>query len=246
MANISVDTVYKTVLSILNKEQRGYLTPYEFNQIATQVQLEIFESYFESLNQQLRAGENASEYANRIKLLQEKIARFETEEDIAITASTQIGQGDLNLLTEKVHRLGTIHFNNLSYLPVEIEQVTRHEFNLNRRSKLTSPSLEWPIYYKEGQKIKILPAETSTVAQGKYTVEYVRKPKDVVWNYTVGTVGEYVHSTASPNQNFEIDDTDQTELILKILMYAGVIIRDQEIVQAATSAAMQKDQLQAS
>ena len=46
---INVDTVYKTVLLILNKEQRGYLTPDEFNKIATQVQLEIFENYFESI-----------------------------------------------------------------------------------------------------------------------------------------------------------------------------------------------------
>jgi len=246
MANINVNTVYKTVLSILNKEQRGYLTPYEFNQIGTQVQLEIFESYFESLNQQLKVGENSSEYANRIKLLQEKIARFETEEDIAVAVTSQLGEGDLTTLTDKVHRLGTIHFNNLSYLPVEIEQVTRHEFNLNRRSRLTSPSLDWPIYYKEGQKIKILPAEVSTVAEGKYTVEYVRKPKDVVWNYTVGARGEYLHSTAAPNQNFEIDDTDQTELIVKILMYAGVIIRDQEIIQAAAGNAARIDQIQAS
>ena len=44
---INVNTVYTTVLSILNKEQRGYLTPYEFNQLATQVQLEIFENFFE-------------------------------------------------------------------------------------------------------------------------------------------------------------------------------------------------------
>ena len=47
---INVNEVYTTVLSILNKEQRGYLTPYEFNKIATQVQLEVFESYFENLN----------------------------------------------------------------------------------------------------------------------------------------------------------------------------------------------------
>ena len=51
---INVNTVYQTVLSILNKEQRGYLTPDEFNKTATQVQLEIFENYFEDLNQQLR------------------------------------------------------------------------------------------------------------------------------------------------------------------------------------------------
>ena len=55
---INVDKVYKTVLLIINKEQRGYLTPDEFNKIATQVQLEIFESYFETLNQQMRLPQN--------------------------------------------------------------------------------------------------------------------------------------------------------------------------------------------
>ena len=70
---VSVDTVYKTVLLILNKEQRGYITPAEFNKIGEQVQLEIFENYFEDLNQQLRVPENNSEYANRVKNLYEKI-----------------------------------------------------------------------------------------------------------------------------------------------------------------------------
>ena len=40
---INVDTVYRTVLLILNKEQRGYMTPLEFNGIGVQVQLDIFE-----------------------------------------------------------------------------------------------------------------------------------------------------------------------------------------------------------
>ena len=47
---ISVDDVYKTVLLILNKEQRGYITPDEFNKTATQGQLDIFEQYFDDLN----------------------------------------------------------------------------------------------------------------------------------------------------------------------------------------------------
>ena len=36
---VNIDTVYKTVLLILNKENRGYMTPDEFNRTATQVQL---------------------------------------------------------------------------------------------------------------------------------------------------------------------------------------------------------------
>ena len=68
---INVNQVYQTVLLILNKEQRGYLTPDEFNRIGAQVQLEILESYFEDLNQQLRVPDNDSEYSDRIKNTQE-------------------------------------------------------------------------------------------------------------------------------------------------------------------------------
>ena len=58
---INVDQVYKTVLLIINKEQRGYLTPNEFNKLATQVQLDILNSYFQTIYQQLRAPQNESE-----------------------------------------------------------------------------------------------------------------------------------------------------------------------------------------
>ena len=56
------------------------MTPDEFNKIATQVQLETFENYFESLNQQLRVPDNDSEYADRIKNIDEKIAIFKKYE----------------------------------------------------------------------------------------------------------------------------------------------------------------------
>jgi hypothetical protein len=74
---VNIDTVYKTVLLILNKENRGYMTPDEFNRTAVQVQLDIFNNYFEGLNQQLRVPDNDSEYSDRQKNLQQKIAIFE-------------------------------------------------------------------------------------------------------------------------------------------------------------------------
>ena len=48
---VNVNTVYKTVLYILNKEQRGFITPDDFNTLGTQVQREIFEAYFWLLSQ---------------------------------------------------------------------------------------------------------------------------------------------------------------------------------------------------
>lgn len=244
---IDVNEVYTTVLSILNKEQRGYITPYEFNKIATQVQLEIFESYFENLAQQLRMLENSSEYANRVKLLREKIGFFETSASL----TTVLGAGDLSLLATPIHRLGTLEYTNGNKLPVTIQKTTRHEYNLVNRSDLTAPSLDWPIYYMEGDNIQIGPQISTTAGPlppaQVITVEYVKKPANVVWAYTIGAVGQYVHNSLDPsNQDFEIDDVDQSEVILKILTYAGVIIRDTEIFNAASSAAIQQDQLEQS
>jgi len=78
---VNVDIVYKTVLLILNKEQRGNLSPDEFNKVATQVQLEIFESYFETLNQQVRRPDNDTEYADRVKNVDQDISVFKTYGD---------------------------------------------------------------------------------------------------------------------------------------------------------------------
>jgi len=77
---INVNTVYQTVLLILNKEQRGYMTPLEFNKIGAQSQLEIFETYFDSLNQQLRVPQPAADYSDRVLNLDEKLAIFKNQD----------------------------------------------------------------------------------------------------------------------------------------------------------------------
>jgi len=74
---VSIDTVYQRVLAIANKEQRGYITPQQFNLFANQVQLRIFEQYFYELDKFLRLPGNDSAYSDRINILEEKIAFFE-------------------------------------------------------------------------------------------------------------------------------------------------------------------------
>ena len=81
---ISVDTVYQRVLALANKEQRGYITPQEFNLLANQAQMSIFESYFYAKNQRDRAEPtrtNEVDESDRIKDLhlkarkQDKLAK---------------------------------------------------------------------------------------------------------------------------------------------------------------------------
>ena len=73
---INVNTVYTTVLSILNKEQRGYLTPYEFNQVASQVQLDLFESFFQNLDNNLKVPQTDFDYSNPLLNIDDEISTF--------------------------------------------------------------------------------------------------------------------------------------------------------------------------
>ena len=69
---INIDAVYQKVLSLANKEQRGYITPQDFNNYSDQAQKEIFEQYFYDLNQFIRVRSNAEEYSDIIHNLNEK------------------------------------------------------------------------------------------------------------------------------------------------------------------------------
>ena len=78
MANM-IDEVYSTVLSVLNKNNYGYLTPSDYNLFAAQAQLDIFEDFFYEYNNQLNK-ENArlsgTGYADIKKGIEEDIAIF--------------------------------------------------------------------------------------------------------------------------------------------------------------------------
>jgi len=56
-----------------------------------------------------------------------------------------------------------------------------------------------------------------------------------VWGFTVGALNQYVYNQGSSTQ-FELDSVEQNEVILRILSYAGVVIRDPQIIQAAAQA----------
>jgi hypothetical protein len=182
---INVNTVYKTVLLILNKEQRGYITPDEFNRLGTQVQLEIFETYFEDLNQQLRVPQTSDEYANRVENIEEKIDIF--KKFSACTGAIPI------ILPADVHRLGM-----LAYREKEIQVVDRKDHLLINKSPLTTPTNNNPVYILEGTGApSAAPSQAyvypTSIAGTDVTAYYVRAPTNPRWGYSIGGLGQYLY-----------------------------------------------------
>ena len=85
---VNIDTVYQKVLALANKEQRGYITPQEFNLFAHHAQMEIFEQYFYDLNQFKRANGNDTIYGDMVNILEEKISLFHNSSSISPNSFT--------------------------------------------------------------------------------------------------------------------------------------------------------------
>jgi|TARA_R110000803_G_scaffold57543_2_gene115475 hypothetical protein len=77
---VNIDTVYQRVLAIANKEQRGYITPQEFNLLANQVQMSMFEEYFYDIDEMGKRHGNDTEYSDRLDNLNEKISIFSMQD----------------------------------------------------------------------------------------------------------------------------------------------------------------------
>ena len=261
---INVDTVYKTVLLILNKEQRGYMTPPEFNRIGTQVQLDIFEQYFEDLNQQLRVPQANVDYSDRQESLDEKISIFKTSGNASFVSSSlgwNLPTTDIygtnivyNLLTPLTanqayfYKIGNVKYKdpNKTY-PTNVQRLQPSEFVDIQKSDLTAPSINFPVYLYENNKLFISPSTIDgTPGSEVVTVNFLRKPKNIQWAFSPGVGGSYVFNSQAGggSVNFELSSTEQVSVITRILLYAGIVIRDPQIVQVAAQQIQQQEQNQ--
>jgi len=246
---INVNQVYQTVLLILNKEQRGYITPDEFNKTATQVQLDIFEQYFDDLNQQLRVPQADIDYADRQMNIDEKIAIFKaigncsytsnyfslpTTDDI--TQNTVVYNDNPGANQFSFYRLGAVTYEPNNADPVELQRLQRFNFYNIEKSKLTKSTIDFPTYLYEAGRLYVRP----TSIQSDIKASFIRKPLNVNWVFTQGQLGQYVYDESN-SQNFELLPSEQIEVVLRILQYSGIIIRDPQIVQAAASEIQQNE-----
>jgi hypothetical protein len=212
-----IDSVRNTVLSILNKNNFGYLSPADFNLYAKQAQLEIFDQYFYDYNYQINKEnirQSGTGYADIARSLEEVIDTFSTVANF--TTNTFALPADYFLLN-KLLPTGSNY---------EMEQVSNSKINLLLSSYLTAPSLSFPAYVQNGNNATAYP---DTITSG--TIQYIRYPLEPNWTYSTLTAGEPVFDQGQADyQDFELPADDEPRLVNKILQYSGVSIREMDVV----------------
>jgi len=226
---VSVDTVYQRVLALANKEQRGYITPQEFNLYANQAQMEIFEQYFYDTNQFKRVPGNDSEYHDMVDLIDEKLYPFKNSDSI------QSGS-DIT----SYYRLGDVYVLESGYSSTNpnpygksvcVEEIKQEDLIKTQNSPLTRATSNRPIYYVQNGNIHFIP-EIAPYS-GSYRAYYITKPAKVNWTYVV-VDGKALHNPgASDHLDFELHASEESKLVIKILQLAGVGIKDLNLAQIA-------------
>ena len=223
--SVNVNTVYSRVLAIMNKEQRGYLTPQEFNLFANQAQMDIFEQYFYDLNQFLRLPGNSTGHADMVDILNEKIGIFTK------TANLTYGSTSFNK-PDDLYRLTAIEYDG-----VTADRLTRKEFLQINKSPLTKPSNAFPVYTELADGYDVQgDDEFNASDQGgapRVIIEYIKKPTTVSWAGNVVSGVSLYNETDSVN--FDLHNSEETELVIKILQLAGMAIKDINLANFAGS-----------
>ena len=220
---VNIDTVYQRVLALANKEQRGYITPQEFNLFANQAQMDIFEQYFYDLNQFRRIPGNDTVHSDMVTLLEDKIDFFRIAIGQNFTSQfTASGSGFL--LPPNIYRLEMVRIGN-----TVCERLNAKLYNEARTSPLTSPTTSRPIYtIRGGNTILVNDGNLVNFTQSSVNMVYIKIPTSVSWNSNPALPNIYDSSTSV---NFELHASEEPSLVLNILKLAGIAMKDPSLYQ---------------
>lgn len=219
-----IDSVYKTTLTILNKDNKGDISPSEFNVVAKKVQEEIFKEYFEDINRdnvkrdRLMSSEG---YGNLPFMERQKIDQFLKSDTISLSSGVGTIPSDLYYFVED----GMTETTNNKV----VEEVPSYNLNYLKLSG-SGPSTVFPVYGKVGSTIEVVPTSISEVR-----LRYIKKPSSPQWTYIDLGGNKVYNPSSSTHQDFELHPSEFSNIVVRICLLYGVVIRDADVIRIMES-----------
>ena len=242
---ISINRCRNTVLFLLEKNNRGFISPMEFDAFCHLAQLELFENLFfqynKWLNNQQRHIANNG-FADIPKNIQEQIdafSEFTTPSNFTYSAPNDVWSYD----GADLYRTSELSLVNAAGKKASCELTPKGDiWNNAVNSKLNAPTTTYPIYTKIGEGYRVFPK-----APSGYSVEllYIRTPKTPKWSYILDGKGNPTFNAgASDRQDIELDESLFYPLVMKIMSFCGLSIQEEQVVAAAANSEVVTEQKQ--
>lgn len=203
----------------LNKDQRGKLTPSEFNTVAraalTNVTANLLEELRKVTYRELRGGHGAN-LGSQTEFSEQIVEHY-------ITEPTR--------LRKPINKQFPIPKDCRSIVAItlpngtEIEKLTVTEFHRIINTKHGKPTKCYPVYTRTGQSIKISPFLFEAF------ISYIRIPKIPKWTYSIVLGQEIFDSTKSDFQDLDLPYDLFDAFLIEALKLCGISIRENDIAQ---------------
>ena len=243
---MTIDEIYRLVQTFANKEQRGFISPTDFNLLAKQAELELYNKRLSIVKEKSPIKKAQGIYGETLspELAKQDILSFFERKVLQTSGNIQYqtftSEESVNIECDYIESIfinPSGDHNISTNTPVDI--VEPKDVNQILRSSLVKPSFDYPIALisksATGKGIIVFPEGSSNIIV--YCYYYgTTSPK---WSY-VTISGKPVYNPAASN-NFKISSRCHGELVVKILEYLGVSIREAEVVQYAQANELKAD-----
>ena len=223
---VDINNVYQKVLALINKEQRGYITPQEFNLLADKAQKEIYENYFHGVKMAEQKPANQKTYADETEMLEEKLHPFHVDTTIANIINSETG-GYFSTITLPSSLWKIISITRDGNF---VEPKNKSEIAYTENNPLTKATVKRSIYVREDSgSVTIYPTLTT---ETNFEVSYYKSPSTPKWGYVVVNKKALYDTTLTTN--FELHESEEENIVYRILMLSGMVAKQPDVAQAGS------------
>jgi hypothetical protein len=199
--------------------------------------MEIYEEYYSSYNKTINAENSrvsGTEYADIENPIAEVLESFLRNDTLTQVAPATNQYYVPSLVTTgynfyMISRLTCFDATGATRLG-DAEKIANARIYMLLDSMLTAPTTKYPAYTIDGDIITVYPDTISGVSSLKCS--YFRLPLDPKWTYITLSNGEPSFDPSQTDyQDFELPLEDEYKVVMKILQYCGMSIREIQVAQ---------------
>lgn len=218
---INVDSVYRKLQDISNKDQRSSIKPSLFNNFAEMAVYAIIEQSRKIIENSKVSLINGKSELKRVDYARDLLDHLYSTDTLSKSGNVYPKPSDIDSLDD-------LFYNNFR---IEKASSIKHVNLLQRMGRHLNPDEEGAnlnmVHLKTDSGYSVFPSSL----EEDITAYYWRKPLVAKWTYLVVDNTPIFNAGASDRQDFDLPERFLDEVVIRIALLAGINIRDRGLLE---------------
>tara|TARA_R110000868_G_scaffold93670_3_gene259142 strand:+ start:81 stop:791 length:711 start_codon:yes stop_codon:yes gene_type:complete len=224
---ININSVYKFIQYISNKNQSGFLTPKDFNESIRQAVYEFVTKRYHNVKTQNQAGassvglEQNQKVTDDLRYLSKTLSNLIPRDGIINLPSDYLHLSTISYLRNMVDEEGDLNIKYVDFKVLRDNELSAMLTSSIFGKKITSGKMGVCVF--RGDSLELFPKTINNV-----NLVYLKKPLDPVWGFDV-VKGKPVYSI-SKSVDIELPDDCKNEIVFMCSSYLGINLREGDLI----------------